>query len=310
MAIILQEAQRAVFYAPYYAALALNSYRDQGVDVSFRESSRPDNAVKNVTEGSSDLSWGGPMRVIVAHDRNPQSDLFCFSEVVTRDPFMLIAGVPCAEFKLADLFALRLAVVSEVPTPWCCLQDDFRRAGLDPVGLNVNARRTMSENAAALRAGEVDVVQFFEPYAQELIDEGVGHLWYSAASRGQTSYTCFYARRSVLDKRRTEFVQMTCAIARTQEWLHSVSPLEISRVVKPYFPHLDSTRLTAAITNYWSSGIWGETPHLPQAGYEQLRRSLLSSGLVKRAPAFEQVVDNTFADAVTSYSTASRGTVP
>jgi len=33
MAIVLQETLRGVFYAPFYAALALDAYREEGVEV-------------------------------------------------------------------------------------------------------------------------------------------------------------------------------------------------------------------------------------------------------------------------------------
>ena len=39
----------------------------------------------------------------------------------------------------------------------------------------------MPENMAALRSGALDVVQLFQPFAEELIASGEGHLWYAAA---------------------------------------------------------------------------------------------------------------------------------
>ena len=41
MTITLQESLRGVFYAPFYAALALEAYREQGVDVRFVSAPRP-----------------------------------------------------------------------------------------------------------------------------------------------------------------------------------------------------------------------------------------------------------------------------
>ena len=35
MAIVLQESLRGLFYAPYYAALALGAYEKEGVEVLF-----------------------------------------------------------------------------------------------------------------------------------------------------------------------------------------------------------------------------------------------------------------------------------
>lgn len=66
------------------------------------------------------------------YDSRPDCDLVCFAEAVARDPFFLIGREPRPGFTLADLFGKRIATVSEVPTPWLCLQEDLRRAGFDP----------------------------------------------------------------------------------------------------------------------------------------------------------------------------------
>ena len=49
---------------------------------------------------------------------------------MTRDPFLLMGRTPKPDFKLADLKSVKLATVSEVPTPWLCLQNDLRLAGI------------------------------------------------------------------------------------------------------------------------------------------------------------------------------------
>jgi len=179
MAITLQESLRGLFYAPFYVALARNAYATEGVDVQFASSPRPGDAAHNVLDGTVDVCWGGPMRVMQAYDQTPGCDLVSFTEVVTRDPFLLVGREPRAGFALHDLLGARVATVSEVPTPWMCLQEDLRRAGIAPSDLTRVADRTMADNVAALRRGEVDVVQVFEPFASALLAEGTGHVWYA-----------------------------------------------------------------------------------------------------------------------------------
>src|ERR1700676_1957692 len=204
MAIILQESLRALFYAPFYVALARDAFAAEGVEIRFTSSPRPQDAALRLMDGTVDVCWGGPMRVMETYQKVPGCDIACFAEVVTRDPFLLMGRVPKPGFSLADLKSATLATVSEVPTPWLCLQHDLRLAGVDPASLNRVAGGTMGENMAALRAGAGDAVQLFQPLAEELIEDGSGHLWYAAASRGPCSYTTFYARRGVLAAKRGE----------------------------------------------------------------------------------------------------------
>jgi NitT/TauT family transport system substrate-binding protein len=232
------------------------------------------------------------------YDRRADCDLVCFAEAVTRDPFFLIGREPRPDFTFADLYGKRVATVSEVPTPWLCLQEDLRRAGLDPDSLPRVADRTMTENVAALRRGEFDVVQIFQPFAEDLISAGDGHIWSAAATRGPTSYTSFYARRGTLAARREEFKNMVRGLYRTQKWLHASPPEAIAAAVQSLFPAVPSPLLQAAIARYLELGIWGRNPILPRAGYERLRAGLISARFVRQAAPFEQAVDNTLAEEI------------
>src|SRR5215207_4665378 len=116
MAIRLQESLRGLFYAPFYAALARGAFAAEGVDVQFVSSPTPGDAARNVMDGTVDVCWGGPMRVMQAYQENPSCDLVSFAEVVTRDPFLLVGREARPHFALRDLLDVRIATVSEVPT--------------------------------------------------------------------------------------------------------------------------------------------------------------------------------------------------
>jgi len=298
MPLILQESLRGLLYVPYYAALTLGAYRAEGIAVELAATPALGAAPEGLFAGTVDVAWGGPMRVNQLYERRADCDLVCFGEAVTRDPFMLVGRAPNPEFRLGDLYGRRVATVAEVPTPWLCLQEDLRRAGLDPDALPRIADRSMGENAAALRRGEIDVVQLFEPFAEELIASGAGHLWYAAAARGLTAYTSFYARRRLVAERREELKKLARGLYRTQKWLHASPPEALAEAVKPFFLDLSTAPLCAAIARYRTLGIWGRNPVLPQAGYERLAAGLVSGGFVKRAVPFQHAVDNSLAEEV------------
>jgi NitT/TauT family transport system substrate-binding protein len=295
MAIILQESLRGLFYAPYYAAFALGAYEKEGVEVRFAGAPGFGNAPNGLFDGSTDAAWGGPMRVNQLYEERADCDVVCFGEAVTRDPFLLVGREKRPGFTIAGLATVRIATVSEVPTPWLCLQHDPRLAGIDPARLDRVATGTMADNMAALRAGSVDVVQLFQPLAEELIEDGSGHLWYAAATRGPCSYTTLYARRGVLAAKRDEFRLLVRGLYRTQKWLHAQPAEVLGEVVQSYFPAVPRARLVAALARYKTLGIWGKTPVLPRGGYERLKDGLVSGGFVK-GTAYEVAVDNSLAE--------------
>jgi NitT/TauT family transport system substrate-binding protein len=108
----------------------------------------------------------------------------------------------------------------------------------------------MVDNATALRQGEVDVVPLFEPFADELIAAGEGHLWYAVAARGPTAYTSFYMRRRVLASRRDDMKKLVRGLYRTQKWLHAPPPAALADAVQSFFPSVPPTLLCAAVARY------------------------------------------------------------
>ena len=298
MAITLFEPFRAVFYAPFYAAHALEAYGEEGVEVRLETASSPAATASGLLSGETDVSWGGPMRILVTYDHDPGCGLVGFCEVVTRDPFFLVGCAPRPDFRMADLAGLRIATVSEVPTPWMCLQDDIRRAGLDPATLSRVTDRSMAGNAAALREGAVDAIQVFQPFVEELVREGVGYVWYAAASRGPTSYTALYTTERMLADQCDTMLAMTRAIYRTQKWLHAQDAGTIAATIARFFAEVDADTLTACIARYKALGLWGHDPVLPKDGFERLKGACLSGGLIENGAEYADCIDTSLARAV------------
>jgi NitT/TauT family transport system substrate-binding protein len=298
VAITLYETFRAVFYTPFYLAHALGAYEAEGVDVTLTCSPDLDYRTSHRAGEDANVYWGGPMRLMVARDRDPKNTITAFCEVVTRDPFFLVGRQPRPDFTLADLIGPRFASVSEVPTPWMCLQDDLRRAGLDPSSLDRTADGTMPDNAAALREGRFDVVQLFQPFAEELIADDAGHIWYAQADRGLCSYTAFYAPTHTLESHADELYRMTRAMYRTQKWLHAHGASDIAGAVADYFPDVGREILTACIARYRALEIWSRTPLLPREGFERLHDGMLSGGLIGSPTTYDACVETRIAERV------------
>ncbi|HTV88674.1 MAG TPA: ABC transporter substrate-binding protein [Stellaceae bacterium] len=297
MALVIQESLRALFYAPFYAAMALGLYEREGLEVRFASAPRPGAAADGLFHGTVDVTWGGPMRVNQMYDLRANCDLVCFGEAVARDPFVLVGRLPRRNFRLGALHGVRLATVSEVPTPWLCLQDDLRRAGINPETLDRIGDWTMAETAAALLRGDIDVAQLWLPLAEDLIATGDAHLWYAAATRGPCCYTTFYARHATLLEKRDDMLKLVRGLYRTQKWLHREPPDTLAEVVQPYFPAVARPILLASIARYRALGVWSTDPILRRDGYERLVACLVSSGFAKGTP-FETAVDNSLAQQV------------
>jgi NitT/TauT family transport system substrate-binding protein len=286
----LAENFRAVFYAPFYAALALGHFASEGLDVTLADSAAPGGGPADLLAGNVDVSWGGPMRVMKYRDEGGP-DLLCFCEVVRRDPFYLVGRSPENGFDLRSLSRLRLGSVSEVPTPWLCLQQDLRDLGLDPQRLLRIADRTMGANLAGLGRGDIDVAQVFEPFAEEALSAGFAIL-HAQSSRGPTSYTTFTATPKGISRHRDAFTRMTRAMARTQAWLSSNAADEHARAVASFFPAIPQDRLSRCFARYMQAGVWADDTDISREGFSRLAASLRSGGFISSLPDYDACVVN------------------
>lgn len=298
MPIVLIENFRAVFYAPFYAACALGAYEAEGLEVELKSAAVLGTALQAVSAGAGQVSWGGPLRILAALDQDPKCGYAAFCEVVGRDPFFLVGRTPNPGFAPAQLPRWTLAAVTEVPTPWICLQHDLRQAGIDPSAVKLARGRTMAENADALRASEVDLIQVFQPYAQALADEGVGHVWYASASRGPTSYTSLNTTRGFIEREPDTVLRMTRAMHRTLKWIAARDGRALAEAIAGYFPDVPVARLAACFDRYRSLGLWNRTPVLQREGLEWLRDAMLGAGAIRTRFTYEDCVDMRFAEQV------------
>jgi NitT/TauT family transport system substrate-binding protein len=298
MKITLAENFRAVFYTPFYAIAALDAYEAEGLDVEMISPSGAGEANRLLAAGGAQVSWGGPMRLMLALDKDPNSKTMAFCEVVGRDPFYLLGRTPNAKFQMKDLIGMTVATVSEVPTPWVCLQHDLRTAGIDPASIRRSPERSMGENAAALRAGEVDVIQVFHPFARTLVDEGAAHLWYVAASRGLACYTTLNTTREFIDEHPELVLGMTRATYRTQKWIAAHDGADLAALIGSYLPDIPVAVLAACFNEYKATEVWSRAPIVQRAGIEYKHEAMLASGMIRGRRTYEDYVDARFAEQV------------
>src|SRR5262249_53580688 len=157
--------------------------------------------------------------------------------------------------------------VSEVDTPWLCLQHDLRLEGIDPDKVERVTGRTMAQNLEALRAGEIDVAQLFEPYVSMALREGAARILYAASARGPTCYTTFLASRDSVRRNRAGFDAMVRATRQTLAWVAEHSAADLADAVAPYYTHVPRDILTSAFQRYRDAGLWSRTPDVSRQGF-------------------------------------------
>ncbi len=288
--IILYENLRTVVYVPFYLAIVRGDWAAEGIAVSVQTSPSTPETAQGLIDGRADVSWGGPMRVMLHHDRDRDCPLVCFAQIVARDPSILLGRQSNQRFQFSGLAGKRVGVIAEVPTPWMTLQDDLGRAGVSLDDIDWVKEQSMAENAAALRAGEIDAVQIFEPYADALVQDGTGHVWHRCAVRGDSCWTSFYTTTAFTEREPETCRALVCGIERALAVLHKDNPLDTARAVGDYFPDLDAADLARMIHGYRASGLWARTTELPVTAFTRLKAAMISGGLISYDAPYDRLV--------------------
>ncbi|MFP6709483.1 MAG: ABC transporter substrate-binding protein [Alphaproteobacteria bacterium] len=288
--IILYENMRTVVYVPFYLAIVRGDWAAEGIAVSVQTSPSTPETAQGLIDGRADVSWGGPMRVMLHHDRDRDCPLVCFAQIVARDPSILLGRQSNQRFQFSGLAGKRVGVIAEVPTPWMTLQDDLGRAGVSLDDIDWVKEQSMAENAAALRAGEIDAVQIFEPYADALVQDGTGHVWHRCAVRGDSCWTSFYTTTAFTEREPETCRALVCGIERALAVLHKDNPLDTARAVGDYFPDLDAADLARMIHGYRASGLWARTTELPVTAFTRLKAAMISGGLISYDAPYGRLV--------------------
>ena len=76
--ITLYENFRSLFYVPFYLAFEIGSFVGEGLSMQFGECEEPGKGAEASAGRHDALSWGGPMRVLHFHDKDPSCEMVCF----------------------------------------------------------------------------------------------------------------------------------------------------------------------------------------------------------------------------------------
>jgi NitT/TauT family transport system substrate-binding protein len=294
MTLTLAENFRAVFYTPFYLLKTLGLAEQAGLNIEWLPPGSPGGAIDAIKDGRIDLTWGGPMRVMKDHDTTPLNgqSLLCFAEVVSRDPFFLVGKKSLGSFELAQLRQLRMALVSEVPTPWLCLQADLRDQGLNALEIQASLVQglSMAEQIHALNTHTLDVAQLFEPLVSQVLTDPNYQVLYEAHLRGPTVYTALICSQDGWKKNHEAFTCLTHVLRDLQGWMHAQTPATLAQHVQPFFPDIAPPLLQSAIGRYLANGIWAKEPRMSKAGFDRLAYSLQSGGFIRTQMPYDSCV--------------------
>ena len=295
----LCEVTHSVFYAPQYAAMALGFFEEEGIALELTNGGGADKVMTAVLSGGAEIGLAGPEAAIYVWNEGRADPCVVFAQLTKRDGAFLVGRTPDDDFSWEKLAGSYLIGGRAGGVPLMTLEYLLRSKGLTPnEDLTVDSSIQFNMMAGAFTGGTGDYVALFEPTASQVALQGQGYILASiGAEAGEVPYTAYFAAESFLEDHPDLALRFARAVARGQEWVKEHSAAEIAAVIEPFFPDSDLDLLTAATQRHKEIDAWNDTPVMKQSAFDRLQDIMEQAGELEQRVPFEEVVDNSFAEA-------------
>lgn len=294
----VMETFRSLFYTPIYVSISGGFWQTAGLDISFSTTpSEYPHPLSAINHGAADIVQSGIMRSIIAADWGAETVPIHFAKINSRDGFFVLSRHQSANFQWEDLRGSKLIPVGFSPMPWASLQSALKKHSIEPAEIQLLHGLSLTDAISAFAEGQADYIHLPEPYAGQLIQQGIGHLIISLGTEnGHIAYSSFATSNNFLEEQSDTLDKFMAGYSKALEWLSNADPDEISRSVTPFFDKIASPQIEDAIARYKNQGTWSATPDLNEPEYQGLQDILIDAGLVIERQAYERVVTTRFFD--------------
>jgi NitT/TauT family transport system substrate-binding protein len=296
----LNEVTRSIFYAPMYAAISEGFFKEEGIEIELTTGQGADKTMQQLLSGSVDVGFSGPEQVLYIHNQKREDLPVVFAQLTQKDGSFLVGRNADEAFAWESLKGKTVIGGRPGGVPQMALEYVLKNHGIDPnKDLNMITNIAFAAVPGAFKGGTGEYAAIFEPIASQFEKEKVGTI---VASVGEDSgvipYTTFYSTRSYIDKNPALIQRFTRAIYKGQLWVEKTKDEDVAKSIKSFFPGNDEELITQVIKNYRKIEAFSKTPVLKEDDMNRLMDIIQSykDDLLTERPAYNKVVDNTFAE--------------
>ena len=290
------EVTHSVFYAPFYAALELGFFEEEGIEIELTNGGGADKVMTAVLAGQSDIGLAGPEACVYVALEGREDHPVVFGQLTKRDGSFIV-GRTDDDFEWSDLEGKTIIGGRKGGMPEMTLEYVMRQNGVVPhEDAVVDTSVQFNMMAGAFTGGSGDYVTLFEPTATEVAEAGKGYILTSVGlESGEIPYTAFFASKSYIDKNSELIQRFTDVIARGQKWVMENTAEDVAKAIAGQFPDNDVKTLATVTQRHKDIDAWNETPVMKKEAFERMQDVMETAGELDVRVDFDLLVDNSFA---------------
>ncbi|MCH7801528.1 MAG: ABC transporter substrate-binding protein [Chloroflexi bacterium] len=246
--------------------------------------------------GAVDIAQTGISRSLMDLDEGKEDAPLHIAEINQRDGFFLLSRHPVDNWMWKDLEGSTLIPIGFTPVPWNPLRAVLKNNGVDLDSINLIGGLSAGDAIDQFRNGRADYLHILHPYAQTLIEGGVGHMAASLGPElGYICYSSFAATPSFIDENPDTIQKFVTGFHKALRWVAEIDESAIAERVLPFFPDVSQETLARAIAQYKKQETWPHDALIGEDGYDAMRDILIDGGLVTGRHSYERLVRPEFA---------------
>lgn len=302
----VNEVTHSIFYAPFYAAINLGYFEDEGIEIDLVNGGGSDQSMTALISNSADVALLGPETAVYVVNEGASNTPVIFGQLTKRDGSLLIGRNPEPDFKWSNLVGKEIIGGRRGGSPAMALQYAIEKVNNLPIGtgpdkVNINLDVAFNLVVGAFEAGTGDYCTMFEPTASEYVAAGKGYVVASVGEEcGEVPFTCFMAMRSYINKNEGQIEAFLRAVMKGYNYLMNATDDEIYEALAPSFSTSTRSSIVTSVQTYKRIDAWMSSPAMEESAYNRLLAIMTNAGELDKNVDFNKVVDNSYANRVMS----------
>ena len=281
------EVAHTIFYAPFYAAMSKDYFKEEEIEVDLILTSGADKVTAAVLSGDVDIGFCGSEATIYVYNSGEEDYLVNFARLTKKDGSFLVSRQKIDNFKLEDLKGKTVIGGRKGGMPEMTFEWALKQNGIDPKkDLDIDTSVAFPAMEGAFIGGNADFVTLFEPNATSVEKQGLGYVvGYVGSWGGEVPYTSYNAKKSFINDNSDIIEGFTKAIDKGLKYVKETNSNIVAKDIYEFFPELSLNDLTAIIERYKTSDAWADSTEINEKDFNHLQDIMISAGeLDKKAP--------------------------
>ncbi len=302
----VNEVTHSIFYAPFYAAINLGYFEEEGIEIDLVNGGGSDQSMTALISNSADVALLGPETAVYVVNEGASNTPVIFGQLTKRDGSLLIGRNPEPDFQWSNLVGKEIIGGRRGGSPAMALQYAIEKVNNLPIGtgpdkVNINLDVAFNLVVGAFEAGTGDYCTMFEPTASEYVAAGKGYVVASVGEEcGEVPFTCFMAMRNYINKNEGQIEAFLRAVMKGYNYLMNATDDEIYEALAPSFSTSTRTSIVTSVQTYKRIDAWMSSPAMEESAYNRLLAIMTNAGELDKNVDFSKVVDNSYANRVMS----------